>query len=210
MLTLFYCPYACSMASHVALEEAGATFATKKVNIFTGEHFKPEYLAINPRAKVPALRLDDGRILLETTAILRWVSDTYPDNKLLGGDAVDQAQTIATCAWLSSTVHPSFAQFVHPERFVAEEGHVALKAHAKKRYWAYLREIDGLLADRPWMMGDEFTLADPYTLVFYPWGRELDLPIGDLTNIAAMKNRLIERPAARRVLEREKSVLLRM
>lgn len=211
MLTLYYCPYACSMASHVALEEAGAIFETRKVNIFTGEQFKPEYRAINPRAKVPALRFDDGRVLLETVAILGWVGTAYPDGDLLGADPLDRARTIATCAWLSGTVHPTFKQFIHPEHLLADASmHAALKAQAKDGYWAYLKEIDAVLADRPWIMGDHFTVADPYALVFYPWGRELGLPIKELSNLAAMKNRLIERPAARRALEREKSVLLSM
>jgi glutathione S-transferase len=211
MLTLYYCPFACSMASHVALEEAGASFEAKKINIFTGEHLKPEYLAINPRAKVPALRFDDGQVLLESTAILDWVGTAYPDRNLLGGDALERAQTIAMCAWLSGTVHPAFSQFVHPERVTAElDGHAAVKAHAKESFWSYLQEIDAMLADRPWIMGKQFTVADPYALVFYPWGRESGLPIGDLTNFAAMKDRLIERPAARKALEREKSVLLSM
>lgn len=211
MLTLYYCPLACSMASHVALEEAGAAFEAKKIDIFAGEHLKSEYRAINPRSEVPALRFDDGRVLRESTAILAWVGTTYPDSDLLGANPLDQARTIATCAWFSSTVHPAFAQFVYPERFVADaEGHATLKAHARERFWTYLREIDARLADRPWIMGDGFTVADPYALVFYPWGRELDLPIGELTNLGAMKDRLIERPAARRALEREKSVLLSM
>ncbi len=64
------------------------------------------------------------------------------------------------------------------------------------------------MADRPRMMGDEFTLADPYALVFFPLGRELGLPIMELENIVAMRNRMVERPAARRALELEKSVLL--
>lgn len=59
-------------------------------------------------------------------------------------------------------------------------------------------------------MGDRFTLADPYALVFFPWGRELGLPIAELTNLARMKDRLVARPAARHALEREKSVLLTM
>ena len=209
MLTLYYCPLACSMASHVALEEAGASFEAKKVNIFTGEHRKPEYLVINPRAKVPALRFDDGRVLLESTAILEWIGTAYPDAGLLGADPRDRARTVATCAWLSSSVHPAFGQFVHPERFSADKStHAALKAQAKETFWAYLREIDGMVADSPWVMGERFTVADPYALVFYPWGRELGLPINELTHLTAMKDRLIARPAARRALEREKSVLL--
>lgn len=211
MMTLYYCPRACSMASHVALEEAGATFDAKKVDIFTGEHLKPEYRAISPRAKVPALKFDDGRVLLESTAILEWVGTAYPDAGLLGADPVDRARVIATCAWLSSSVHPAFGQFVHPERLSDDKTtHAALKAHAKDNFRSYLREIDAMLADGPWIMGERFTVADPYALVFHPWGRELGLPMEELTHLTAMKDRLVARPAARRALEREKSVLLFM
>lgn len=211
MLTLYFCPYACSMASHVALEESGAAFEAKKVNIFKGEQFTPEYRAINPRSKVPALRFDDGRVLLETTAILGWIGTAFPDSDLLGADPLDRARTIATCAWLSGSVHATFKQFVHPEHVIAASAmHGAVKARAKETYWAHLQEIDATLADRPWMMGEQFTVADPYALVFFPWGRELGLPIGELINLTAMKDRLIQRPAARRALEREKSVLLSM
>ena len=211
MLTLYYSPYACSMASHVALEEAGATFDTKKVNIFTGEQHRPEFRAINPRAKVPALLFDDGRVLLETTAILGWVGTTHGNGHLLGPTPLDRARTIAMSAWLSGTVHSTFKHFIHPEHFVADETmHAALKAKAKDSYWEHLQEIDRVLAKSPWIMGDTFSLADPYALVFFPWGRELGLPIMELSNLVAMKNRLIDRPAARRALEREKSILLTM
>ena len=211
MLTLYYCPRTCSMASHVALEEAGASFEAREVNIFAGEHLRPEYRAISPHAKVPALRFDDGRVLLESTAILGWVGAAYPDSNLLGADVLGRARTIATCAWLSSTVHPAFAQFVRPERVTAEaDGHAGVRASAKERFWGYLQGVDATLAGCLWIMGEQFTVADPYALVFYPWGHELGLPISELTNFTAMKDRLIERPAARRALEREKSVLLSM
>lgn len=209
MLTLYYSPYACSMASHVALEEAGVTFEAKKINIFNDEQNRPDYLAINPRAKVPALRFDDGRVLLETTAILGWIGTTHRHGNLLGVDPLNRSQTIAACAWLSGTVHPTFKQFIHPEQYAADSSsHTSLKAQAKESYWGYLQEMNTILADRPWIMGSEFTLADPYALVFFPWGREMGLPIMELQNLVAMKDRLIERPAARRALEREKSALL--
>jgi glutathione S-transferase len=211
MTTLYYFPNACSMASHVALEEAGATFEVKKVDIFKGEQFTPEFRAINARSKVPALQFDDGRVLLESTAILGWIGTAYPSTNLLGWDPLDRARTIATCAWLSGTVHPTFKQFYHPEQVIADAAmHDAVKARARDAFWAHLQEIDGILADRPWMMGEQFTVADPYALVFFSWGRDLRLPIGELSNIVAMKNRLIQRPAARLALEREKSVLLSM
>ena len=209
MLTLFYSPRACSMASHVALEEAGASFDAVQVDIFAGEHLEPEYRAISPGGRVPVLRFDDGRVLLESTAILGWAGTAYAEADLLGTDPLDRARTIAACAWFSSTVHPAFARFVHPERFVADvECHAALMARAKGSFWTYLCEIDARLTNQEWIMGEHFTVADPYALVFYPWGRELDLPVDELPGFTAMKNRLIARPAARRALEREKSVLL--
>lgn len=209
MLTLYYSPNACSMASHVALEEAGATFETKNVNIFAGEQFELEFRRINPRAKVPALSFDDGRVLLETTAILAWIGATFPDKGLLGPDTFWHARTLSICAWLSGTVHPTFKNFVRSEQVVADSALFSfVKAKARENYWEHLLEIDAMLADRQWLMGDQFSLADPYALVFYPWGRELGLPISKLSNLAAMKDRLIARPAARRALEREKSALL--
>lgn len=177
MLTPYYCPHACSMASHVALEEAGAEYETKKINIFTGEQFTPEYRAINPRGLVPALRFDDGRVLLESTAILGWIGTAFPKHMLLGADPLDQARTLATCAWLAGTVHATFKQFYHPEHVVPTgDLHAAVKATASDRFWRHLQEIDATLADRPWMMGDQFTVADAYALVFFSWGGDLKLP----------------------------------
>jgi glutathione S-transferase len=94
----------------------------------------------------------------------------------------------------SGTVHPTFKQFIHPEQYAADcSSHTSLKAHAKDSYWGYLQELNTILADRPWIMGNEFTLADPYALVSFAWGREMRLPIMELQNLVAMKDRLIER-----------------
>lgn len=211
MLTLYYSPRACSMASHVGLEEAGVTFEAHHVNIFEGEHLTPAYKKINPRSKVPALRFDDGSVLTETPAILSWIGRTHPDRKLLGRTELDQARCISICSWLASTVHPAFGRFVRPERFASDESSQAdVQASAKETYWQSLQEIDRMLADQTWLMGADFTLADPYALVFYGWGAELELPVNALKNVTAMKDRLLERPIARKVLERENSVLLTM
>ncbi|TGN61753.1 glutathione S-transferase [Paracoccus liaowanqingii] len=211
MMNLYYCPYACSMASHVALEEAGASFHAKKINIFTGDQKKSEYLAINPRALVPALEFDNGQVLLESTAILGWIGHAYPEKALLGSSPLEHALTISMCAWLSGTVHTTFKRFIHPEDVNADKDTwTGIKTKARDSYWGHLKEIDAKLANQPWIMGDRFTLADPYVLVFYPWCRDLDLPIEELTNLAAMKDRLVARPAAHRALAREKSVLLKM
>lgn len=209
MLTLYYSPHACSMASHVALEEAGAEYETKKINIFKGEQFSPEFKALNPRSKVPVLQFEDGSVLLESTAILKWIGERYPDSQLLGADPAERAQTIAACAWLAGTVHPTFKQFYHPEEVIGEPSlYPSVKAKATENYWAHLQELDRILEGRDWMVGERFTVADPYALVFFSWGRDLGLPIGELANLIGLKDRVIARPAARKVLETERSMLL--
>ena len=211
MLTLYYSPRACSMASHVALEEAGAEFEARRIDIFQGEHLTPEYRKINPRSKVPTLQFDDGGTLVESPAILNWIARAYPEKNLLGRAELDQARSLSICSWLASTVHPAFARFVRPERFAEDEAsQTAVRNSARKTYWESLRELDRMLGDRPWLMGDDFTVSDPYALVFYGWAPILDLPAAELKNITAMRDRMIERPMARKALEREDSSLLSM
>ena len=82
------------------------------------------------------------------------------------------------------------------------------KESGRKAFWANLQELDGLLAGKQWTQGAQFTACDGYALVFYPWAARFELPVAELKNYTAFKDRMLERPAVRRVLEREKSTLL--
>jgi glutathione S-transferase len=209
MLTLYYSPGACSMASHIGLEECGATYTEHPVLIAKGEQKTAEYAKINPRGKVPALAVD-GRIITENTAILTYLAHRFPEAKLLPADPVDEANCIGTMAWFSNTVHPSYQRYVRTERFA--EGEVAIasvKEMGKKSFWSNLEEIDGLLAGKPWIMGDQFTAADGYCLVFYGWGLRAELPMSQLANYSAFKDRMLKRPKVLKVLQNEQSVLLK-
>jgi glutathione S-transferase len=210
MLTLFYSPGACSMASHIGLEEAGAAFETKLVALAKGEQRTPDYLKINPRGKVPALRLDDGSVLVENTAILVYLGRRFPEKGLLPKDPVAEARCISMMAWLSNWVHPAFTHIFRPERFAEDPNAVAsVKETGKKNFWAALQEVDGLVAGKKWMQGDQFTGCDPYALVFYGWGARIELPVKELKNYTGWKDRMLERPAVRKVLEREQNILLK-
>jgi glutathione S-transferase len=209
MPTLYYSPGACSMASHVTLEESGADYEAKPVLLAKGEHLTPEYKKINPRSRVPALRLDDGTVITENTAILQWVGRRYPEKALLPKDELGQIRCISTCAWLSNTVHPAFTHIFRPERFTEEEAaRAGVKEMGKKNFWAGLQEIDGLIGGNEWLMGAQFTVCDPYALVFYGWASRIELPVKELKSYTLWKDRMLARPAVRRVLEREKSPLL--
>jgi len=208
MLTLFYAPGACSMASHVGLEESGVPYELKLISFANNEQRSEAYLKINPRGKVPALSVD-GAILIENTAILTYLANQYPAAKLLPADPLAAARCIATMAWFSNTVHPSFTHINRPERFADDPAvHATLKETGRKNFWANLQEIDAMLKGEDWLMGAQYTVCDPYALVFYGWGTRIDLPMKELAAYTAFKDRMLLRPAVCKILERERSILL--
>jgi glutathione S-transferase len=210
MLTLYYSPGACSLASHIALEEAGAPYEAKVISTAKGEQRTPEYLAINPRGKVPALSVDGG-VLTENVAILFYVAKRFPGANLVPYDLMEQARCVSTMAWLSNTVHPGFTRVFRPERFAADPtAQPSVKETGREAFWASLQEVDSLLAGKDWLMGGQYTVCDPYALVFYGWGKRIELPVAELSSYTAWKDRMLSRKAVRTVLEREKSILLPM
>ena len=207
MLKLYYAPGACSTASHIGLEESGAPYESQALSFAKAEQKTPEYLRINPRGRVPALAIDEGTIV-ENTAILDFVAARYAPH-LMPSDPVGRARAISLMAWFSNNVHPAFTHIGRPERFATDVAtHENIKATGRDNFLAALREIDGMLAGRTWILGDAFSAVDGYALVFYGWGKRIGLPVEDLKNYTAWKDRMLARPAVRRVLEREQSVLL--
>jgi glutathione S-transferase len=207
MLKLYYAPGACSTASHIGLEESGAKFESQALAFAKNEQKTPEYLEINPRGRVPALVIDEGTIV-ENTAILDYVAARFAPH-LMPKDAVQRARAISLMAWFSNNVHPAFTHIGRPERF-ADDPSVfdRLKEKGRTNFWAALQEIDGMLAGKQWILGDDFSVVDGYALVFYGWGKRIGLPMAELENYTAWKDRMLARPAVKRVLEREQSILL--
>lgn len=208
MLKLYFSPGACSMASHIGLEELGVPYDKEPTLLAKGEQKTQAYLQVNPRGKVPALEVD-GQVLTENTAILTYLASRYPEKNLLPKDLLAQARCISTMAWFSNTVHPSYRQTMRPERFAeAEAAHAAVKETGKKTFFECCKEIDSMLHGKQWIMGDQFTVVDGYALVFYGWGMRGKLPMEDLKNYTTWKNRMLQRPAVHRVLQEEQNVLL--
>src|SRR6202163_4326332 len=110
MLTLYYSPGACSMASHITLEETGAKYEAVPILLAKGEHKTESYLKINPRGKVPALSVD-GKVITENTAILTYLAKRFPDKKLLPADPIEEARCISTMASFSNSVHPPYTHY---------------------------------------------------------------------------------------------------
>ncbi len=213
MYTLYYAPGACSMAAHILLEECGAAYEANPVALAKGEQRTEEYRKINPHGKVPALAVN-GKVITQNAAILPYISGQFPDANLSPSDPVDLANCMSVVGWFASAVHIAYSLIAHPERPAggADIGEAALKAiseTARKTYWAGIEEVDARLSGNQWMIGDQYTFADPYALVFYSWGKRLEMPVTDLKNYTAFKDRIIARPAVRKVLEKEQSPLLK-
>ena len=207
MLTLYFCPGLCSLASHITIEETGTPYAEKVVNVMKGEHMGGDYLKVNPRHKVPALDID-GTILVENAAIMAYLAKRFSNAKLKPEGELDEARWLSTMTWLSNTLHPSFTRIFRSDKFAADAGAQGqVKEAGKKEAWENLSEIDARLAAGPWMMGAQYTTCDPYAMVFYSWGMRAELPMKDLKNYTAWKDHMLQRPAVRKVLEAEQNPL---
>ena len=206
MLTLFFCPGACSLASHIGLEETGTDYEAKPILLPKGQQRTEDYLKINPRGKVPALSVD-GKILVENTAILTYLGRRFPEKKLMPADPVEEARCVGTMCWFSSVVHPSYQRANRPERFAeGDAAAVGVKENGKKSFWANLQEIDSMIQGNDWIMGREFTAVDGYALVFYGWGARSGYPMKDLSAYTAWQERMMKRPTVKKSIESEEKV----
>jgi glutathione S-transferase len=202
-IKLYYGPGACSLASHITLEELGIPYETQKMNLAEGDQRKPEYLKINPRGRVPAVVVGD-QVITENVGIITYFAGGYPDKGLWPEKTWDQAKLVSTMAWFSNTVHPAYTHLVRPERFVDDEAaKEAVKAKAKANFWGYLEEIDKLLEGQKWCVANKFTPADAYLLVFYRWANRQKMPVQNLKNYTALVNRVLSRPAVHKVMADE-------
>lgn len=173
-----------------------------------GEQNTEAYRRIDPRGRVPALQTDAG-VIVENTAILAYVGRALSGGRLLPDDPARMAQAISIMAWFSNAVHPQFTHIGRPERFASDPAtHANLKETGRANFWTALKEIDAMLADKTWLLGDDFSVCDGYALVFCGWGKRIEPPMAELAAYTAHKDRLLARPAVRRVLEREQSPLL--
>ncbi|WAP67668.1 glutathione S-transferase family protein [Jiella pelagia] len=207
-MKFFYAPGACSLASHIALEEAEADFEAVRIDTAKGEQKTADYLKINPKGRVPAL-VDGNFIVTENPAILRYVAVTHPDKELWPAEPWGEARCAEWLAFLSSGVHPSYAHIRRAERYATtEEGRrdvVETGRRATREIYQMVEEKLSAIRNG-WAAGDGYSVADPYLLVFWTWGAGSVLGYdmeGDFPNWTAHAGRVLARPATAAVFERE-------
>lgn len=170
-IALYYSSGSCSLAPHIILNEIGHPFELREFSTAKGANFSEEYLAINPKARIPALAIDDY-IFTENPAILAVLGKRFPESGLYPtNDAKLEARCLELLAWSSNTVHVTFAQIFRPERYVLNENDFELvKASGKINYEQCLSEIEAILEKQDYALGNNFSVVDPFWLVFYRWG----------------------------------------
>ena len=204
-ITLYFAAGSSSLPAMVGLEEAGARYEAARLVLAEGDQRTPEYLAIYPRGRVPVLIVDGVRIG-ENVAILATIANLFPRAKLLPlFDPLELGRAYELLAWFASGVHVSFAQVSRPERYTRDQAAwPALKAGGRENMLAAYAEIEARLADgRPWLLGEDFSLADPYALVFHRWAERLDIDMAAYPAYSAHAERLRERPSVQRALGHE-------
>jgi glutathione S-transferase len=170
------------------------------MDLSKGEQKTAEYLKIHPLGRVPALTLDDGSPLTENTAILPYLGKRFG---LWPADPVKEARALSVIGFFASSVHPANTHVVRPERFTDDKSALpGLQAMGKKSFHEYLKQIDGMYAGREWL-SERYSVLDPYALVFYAWGVRRELPVAELRNYSAFKDRMLERAAVQRVVADE-------
>jgi glutathione S-transferase len=204
MLKLYYAPGTCALASHIALEEAGAAYTTERLDFKSNQQNSPEYLEINPKGRVPALVTDRGK-LTETPAMLAFIAQSFPKAELAPlEDPYAFAQVQAFNSYLCATVHVAHAHKMRGARWATEETTFAdMKRMVPKTVGACFALIERDMLKGPWVMGERYTICDPYLFTLAGWLEGDSVDIATLPKVADHRKRMAERPAVRKVLAEE-------
>ncbi len=201
--TLYYASGTCAQAVRIALEEAHATHALVRLDFANQQQRTPEYLAVNPKGRVPALVTEHGT-LTETPALLLYVAQRFPLARLAPlDDPFALARMQELHSYLASTVHIAHAHRPRASRWADEP---EAQAAMQRKVPANMRECFELierryLGDGPWALGEDFSVADGYLFTVASWLKSDGVDIAEFPRVAAHSQRMVQRPAVQRALD---------
>lgn len=201
MLKLYFSPGSCALAPHIALEETGIEFETVRINFGDEEQRSAEYLALNPKGRVPALVTDRG-ILTEVPAILLYIAQSAPQAELAPlKDHFDLARMQAFNSYLCATVHVAHAHGGRGHRWADDPAAIAeMKRKVPETVTACFQLIESEMFEGPWVMGDSYSLCDPYLYTIARWLDRDNVDLTKLPKTMAHRARMEERPAVKAAL----------
>jgi glutathione S-transferase len=199
-LKLYYSPGACSLSPHIVLREAGLAFepvlaSTKSHKLQDGT----DYYGINPLGYVPLLELDDGTRLREGPAIVQYIADQVPSKNLAPANGTLARYRLQEwLTYIGTEIHKSFSPLFNPA--MPEEGKNIYRERLMNRFQFVDRQLEG----KQYLMGEHFTVADPYLFVVTRWAKAMALDLSALKNLQAHNARVEARPAVQEALKAEK------
>jgi glutathione S-transferase len=204
MLKLYYAAGTCALASHIALVEAGAEFVTVRIDFRRNEQRMPEYLAINPKGRVPSLVTEHG-VLTETPALLVYIAQLFPAAQLAPlDDAFDFARVQAFNSYLCSTAHVAHSHRMRGYRWADDPAAIEeMQRKVPQSVGECFELIEREMFEGPWVMGETYTICDPYlfTLAQFLEGDGVDP--ARFPKVLAFRNRMSARPAVKKALADE-------
>ncbi|WP_026606139.1 glutathione S-transferase family protein [Methylocapsa acidiphila] len=201
-MKFYMTPGSCSTGIHILLEELDKAFEAYIVNLPAGDHFKPDYLAINPKSTIPTLVRDDGSSLTEVQAIAYWLARANPRAKLLPDDVEAETRVVETLAFVVGTVHgQGFARIFATPTFTRNEAdHEAVRAFGRELVEKCFAILNDQLGAKDYVVG-QFSIADPILFYVEFWADKTKIPLP--ANLRAHYRRMLTRPAVQRVLREE-------
>jgi glutathione S-transferase len=198
-MKLYYSPGACSLAPHIVSREAGLPVELIKVDLGARKTEKGEdYLAINSKGYVPAVRLDDGQVMTEVATLLQYLADQKPQSNLI--PAFGTPERYRAMEWLNfigSEIHKGFGPLWDPK--ISADAKTAIKGKLASRLKWLDRELEG----REYLAGKQFSVADAYAFTVLNWASMLDVDLKPYPNIRAFMERIAARPKVKEAMRAE-------
>ncbi len=199
-MKLFYTPGACSMAIHIALNEAGVSYDLEKVDLETKKtETGADFMQINPKGYVPCLQLDNGEYLTEVGTLLQYVADNNPGANLLPAVGDDKRyRVLEACNYISTELHKNFGPLFNPA--ATDDDKKAAQETIGKRLDLL---NDQLGAGGPLLTGEQFTIADAYLTTVLGWTQFIQMDLSPWPNIGAYAGQVMGRPAVQATMQEE-------
>jgi glutathione S-transferase len=206
-LTLYYAPHTCALAVHIALEQAGATYDTVRIDFSRNEQRSADYLRLNPKGRVPALVTERG-VLTEVPALLQYVAQRFPAAGLAPlDDTFELARFNSFNSYLCSTVHIAHAHRFRGTRWVDDAAALeAMKMKVPQSVGDACAPIEHEFLQGPWVLGERYSACDAYLFTIAGWLEGDGVDLSKLPRVMAHRARLLADPVVARVLEAEKAV----
>ena len=199
MMKFYYAPGSCAMSVHILLEDAEAKYEANRIDLDTGYQRSEEYLAINPKGRVPALITESG-VLTETPAILSFISKKYPDKNLAPNDQFEFARAQAFNMYLSSTVHVGHSHKHRGTRWANDlKALENMTSKVTENMTDYAQSIEDHYFIGPWVLGDKYSMCDPYLYVITKWFYDDGVDMKQFSLISDHYDRMKERPSLKKI-----------